>query len=149
MGDKAINSVEQYLESLPEERSEALRALRAKVVALLPPGFEEVYAWGMICYQVPKTRYPKTYNNQPLMLAGIASQKNHMAIYLVGLYMIPEMRTQFEQRWRATGKRFDAGKSCVRFRRLDDLVMPLIEEVVSTITVDGLIAAYEKGREKG
>jgi len=96
--------------------------------------------WGMIVYQVPLARYPNTYNGQPLAYAGLASQKNHMAVYLMGIYMDDEARQRFEAAYRATGKRYDVGKSCVRFRKLDDLPLGLIGESVALLGVDEFVA---------
>ena len=143
-----VKSVAEYLASLPEERAKALAEVRKVILANLPAGIEEVIAWGMICYQVPKATYPKTYNNQPLLVAGLGSQKNHMAVYLIGLYSSQPLRAHFEQQWRATGKRLDAGKSCVRFKKLDDLVLPLVAEVIAAITPQEMIRLYEEARKQ-
>ena len=100
--------------------------------------------WGMIVYQVPLARYSDTYNGQPLAYAALASQKNHMAVYLTGIYADDETRQAFEAAYRATGKRYDVGKSCVRFRKLDDLPLALIGESVARFGVDEFIAQVEK-----
>ena len=95
--------------------------VREVILKHLPVGYEEAINWGMITYQVPLETYPDTYNKKPLMYAALASQKHHMAIYLTGIYMDPDSKQSFEDTYRATGKRYDVGKSCVRFRKLDDL----------------------------
>ncbi len=100
----------------------------------------------MITYQVPLERYPDTYNGKPLMYAALASQKNYMSVYLTGIYIDEESRQNFEERYKATGKRYDAGKSCVRFRKLDDLSLPLIGEVISSFEVDEFIKRTERVR---
>jgi hypothetical protein len=100
--------------------------------------------WGMITYEVPLEVYPDTYNKQPLMFAALASQKNHMAVYLTGIYMSDAARDEFEKAYRATGKRFDVGKSCVRFRKLEDLPMDLIGKTVASLPMDQLIARFEE-----
>lgn len=142
---------DEYLASLPEDRREAIAAVRRVILDNLPGGYEEAMNWGMIAYQVPLARYPDTYNGRPLMCAALASQKQHMAVYLTGIYTSEERRRRFESAYEATGKRFDAGKSCVRFRRLDDLPLPLIGETIASLTVDDLIAATEAahGAKKG
>jgi hypothetical protein len=94
----------------------------------------------MIAYQVPLETYPDTYNGEPLMYAALASQKNHMAVYLTGIYMEDEKRATFEEAYRATGKRFDVGKSCVRFRKLEDLPLDLIGETIASTSVDDFVA---------
>ena len=102
--------------------------------------------WGMITYQVPLSRYPDTYNKQPLMMAALASQKNHMAVYLTGVYADEGSRARFDAAYKATGKRMDVGKSCVRFRKLEDLPLQLIGEAISEHSVDEFIDMTERAR---
>ena len=102
--------------------------------------------WGMIAYEVPLTIYPDTYNGQPLMYAALASQKNHMAVYLTGIYIDDDAQQSFEKAYRATGKRFDMGKSCVRFRKIEDLPLELIGEVIGSSNMASFIAEYEASR---
>lgn len=141
-----VDSIEGYLAALPDDRRKALEAVRATILENLPEGFEEVMNWGMVAYQVPLSRYPDTYNKQPLMLAALGSQKRHMAVYLSGIYADEEARERFEEAYRATGKRFDAGKSCVRFRKLDDLPLPVVGEAIAKFSVEDFIVTYEAGR---
>lgn len=126
-------TVEEYLDSLPEDRSAQISTVRDLILNHLPEGYEETMNWGMICYQVPLKVYPDTYNKQPLMYAALASQKNHMAVYLSGIYMFEDARTEFEIAYRETGKRLDAGKSCVRFRNLDNLPLDLIGNTIAAL----------------
>ncbi len=144
-------TIAEYLAALPGDRRPVIEQVRSVILANLPPGFEEAMNWGMITYQVPLERYPDTYNGQPLMFAAIASQKNHMAVYLTGIYMSEAARREFEAAYRATGKRFDVGKSCVRFRKLDDLPLDLIGETVGAISVETFIQRVEEigSRRKG
>jgi uncharacterized protein YdhG (YjbR/CyaY superfamily) len=142
------DSIEGYLAALPDDRREALEAVRATILENLPEGVEEAMNWGMITYEVPLERYPDTYNQQPLMFAALASQKRHMAVYLSGIYADDRARAQFEEQYRATGKRFDVGKSCVRFRKLDDLPLNVIGEAVARLSVEDFIVTYEAGRAK-
>jgi len=100
----------------------------------------------MIAYEVPLETYPDTYNRKPLMYAALASQKNHMAVYLTGIYTDDEARGKFEEAYRATGKRYDVGKSCVRFRKLDDLPLALIGESIASLGVEEFTARVEKAR---
>jgi uncharacterized protein YdhG (YjbR/CyaY superfamily) len=137
-------TVEGYLAELPADRREAIETVRAVILKNLPAGYEEVMNWGMITYEVPLATYPDTYNKQPLMFAALASQKNHMGVYLTGIYISHEARDEFETAYRATGKRFDVGKSCVRFRKLEDLPLELIGETIASIPVDRLIARFEE-----
>ena len=133
-------TVAQYLGELSEDRSKAIRAVRAVIRKNLPRGYEEAMSWGMIAYQVPLRTYPDTYNGRPLLYAALASQKNHMALYLSGIYASPTARMRFEKAYRATGKRFDVGQSCVRFRTLDDLPLPLIATTIGSLDAKALIA---------
>ena len=140
-------TVEQYLADLPEDRRRAVEAVRETILTNLPEGYEEAMNWGMISYQVPLEVHPDTYNGQPLMYAALASQKNHMAVYLSAIYANEKAREEFEAAYKATGKRFDVGKSCVRFKKLDDLPLDVIGEAVAGVPVDRFIALYEGGRD--
>ena len=148
-------TVEEYLAELPADRREAITEVRDVIVENLPEGYRETMNWGMIAYEVPLEVYPDTYNGQPLLYAALASQKNHMAVYLTGIYMSEGDGEEFEKAYRATGKRFDVGKSCVRFRRLEHLPLELIGEWVGRIPIPEFIARVEavhsprKGRTSG
>lgn len=141
-------TVEEYLAELTDERREAIQAVRQTVLENLPQGYEEAVNWGKITYQVPLEIYPDTYNKQPLMYAALASQKNHMSLYLMGIYMDEEAKDAFEDAYKATGKRYDVGKSCVRFKTLDDLPLPLIGESVAALEVEEFIQRSEEIRSK-
>ncbi len=133
-------TVQQYLESLPDERRTAISAVRKVIRGSLPDGYEEAMNWGMITYQVPLRTYPDTYNGQPLMYAALASQKNHMAVYLTAIYMSEQARKAFEAAYKATGKRLDVGRSCVRFRKLEDLPLALIGDTIASLSVDEFVS---------
>ena len=139
-------TVEAYLSELPEDRRGAISVVRDTIVVNLPGGYEEAMNWGMIAYQVPLERYPDTYNGQPLLYAALASQKNYMAVYLTGVYIDSDRRDDFLDRYRSTGKRLDVGKSCVRFRRLDDLPVELIGEAIAALDVDTFIEVHDRAR---
>ena len=147
------STVEDYLAELPEARREAVQEVRRVILAHLPEGYEEVMNWGMITYQVPLETYPDTYNKKPLMYAALASQKNHMAVYLTAIYMDEAAAQAFEASYRATGKRYDVGKSCVRFRKLTDLPLDLIGESIASLTVNEFVrrikAAGSTRRSRG
>lgn len=100
----------------------------------------------MITYEVPLETYPDTYNGKPLMYAALASQKNHMAVYLTGIYMNNLARRKFEMAYKTTGKKLDAGKSCIRFKKLDDLPLTLIGETIASLKVDEFIEQFRKAR---
>lgn len=139
-------TVGEYLDSLQEGRREAVAEVRDVVAANLPGGYVEAMNWGMITWQVPLERYPNTYNKQPLMYAALASQKNYMSLYLTSIYMDEDEAESFEARYRATGKRYDVGKSCVRFRTVDDLPLDLVAETIAATPVDAFIDQYEQAR---
>lgn len=141
-------TVDQYLAKLPPDRREALTKVRQVMLKNLPQGFEEAVNWGMIAYQVPLETYSDTYNKKPLMYAALASQKNHMAVYLSGIYTSDKSRKDFEAAYKATGKRFDVGKSCVRFRKIDDLPLDVIGRTIASMSVDELIALTEHAHSK-
>lgn len=133
-------TVDEYLSELPDERRNAIGKVRQTILDNLPQGYEEAMNWGVITYQVPLETCPDTYNGQPLMYAALASQKNYMAVYLTGIYMSDEARSRFEAAYKATGKRLDVGKSCVRFRKLEDLPLQLIGESIASEDIEGFVA---------
>ena len=137
------NTVEAYLTELPEDRQRALARVRSVIRKHLPRGFEEIMQYGMISYVVPLSRYPDTYNGQALTLASLASQKSHMAVYLMGVYDNPELRTWFESAYAKSGKKLDAGKSCVRFKKLDDLSLDAVAGAIERVSVSDMIAMSE------
>ncbi len=139
-------TVTEYLDELPPERRAAIAAVRDTILANLPDGYEEAMNWGMITYQVPPETYPDTYNGQPLQYAALASQKRHMAVYLTAVYASDEAREAFLDDYRATGKKLDVGKSCVRFKRLDDLPLALIGKTIAATAVEEFVARYEARR---
>ena len=138
----------EYVRSLPDDRRPAIEAVRRVVNDNLPPGYEEAMNWGMITWQVPLATYPDTYNGQPLMYAGLASQKRYMALHLMGIYTSPAAREAFEAAYRATGKRFDAGKACVRFRKLDDLPLDLVAETIAALPAAELVRLAQAARRR-
>ena len=139
-------TVAQYLSELPEDRREALQAVRAAVLKSLRKGYAEGMQYGMIGYFVPHSVYPPGYHcdpKQPLPFAGLASQKNHMAIYLMCLYSDPKLEAWFREAWAKTGKKLDMGKSCVRFKKIDDLPLKVIGQVIRRVPVKKFIEQYE------
>jgi uncharacterized protein YdhG (YjbR/CyaY superfamily) len=132
-------SIQEYLAEMPPNRREAIEKVRQTILENLPRGYEEALNWGMITYQVPLEVYPDTYNKKPLMYAALANQKNHMAVYLTGIYMDEKLSQEFEESYKKTGKRYDVGKSCVRFRTLDDLPLEVIADSIRAIEMDEFI----------
>ena len=137
---------EDYINGLSPERAEAIGALRELVLEHLPEGYAEVIDFGMISFVIPLETYPDTYNGHGLMYAAIASQKRHMAIYLMNVYGDEETASWFADEFAAAGKKLDMGKSCVRFKKLDDLPLDLIGRVIARTPVEEYIAFYEASR---
>ena len=136
--------VDAYLDELPPERREAVAAVRDVILRNLPQGFEERIQYGMIGYVVPLERFSDTYNGEPLSLAALASQKRHMALYLMGVYGGDD--ESFRERWLATGRKLDMGKSCVRFKKLDDVALDVIGAAIAKVPVDKFIECVEAAR---
>jgi uncharacterized protein YdhG (YjbR/CyaY superfamily) len=141
-------SVDAYLKSLPAERRAVVKTLRELVLENLPKGYEESFEWGYPTYEIPLAKYPDTYNKRPLCYAGIAAQKNHYAVYLMCVYQDAKLRKQLEDDFAKAGKKLDMGKSCVRFKKLEDVPLPAIARAIRAVTPGKYIAAYEKLKGK-
>ncbi|MNR78801.1 hypothetical protein D3C72_95000 [compost metagenome] len=138
-----------YIDSLPEDRKEAIAKLRAVITENLPPGFQEVMSYGMIGYVVPHSLYPAGYHcdpKLPLPFLSIASQKNFIAVYHMGIYAMPELLDWFTAQWAVASKRkLDMGKSCIRIKKPEEIPYALFGELASKLTPAQWIAAYEQG----
>jgi hypothetical protein len=135
-----------YLAGLPEERRTALEAVRKVIRRNLPRGFVESTGFGMISYEVPLRRYPDTYNGKPLTYVCLAAQKNHCALYMMGIYQAPEGAARLKAAFAAAGRKADMGKSCIRFRRAEELPLDVIGELVAGTSVADFIAQHEAAR---
>jgi hypothetical protein len=147
MVSSPARTVDAYLDSLPPDRREIIATVREIIVRNLPEGYSETMDYGMIGYGVSLDRYPETYNGHPLCYAALASQKNHCSLYLMSAYGAGEREGWLEREFERAGKKLDMGKSCVRFKSLDDLPLPAIGEFIASVPVEQFIAVYEKGRE--
>ena len=139
---------EAYLAELPPERADFVARLRALVNSNLPDGYVERMSWGMISWEVPLERYPDTYNGQPLVYAALAAQKSHTALYLNCVYASEERTDRLRSAWAATGRKLDMGKSCLRFKRAEDVAEDVLAETIRSIPVERFIAEYEAGRRR-
>jgi len=131
---------------LPEDRRAAIQAVRQVILKNLDKGFEEGMQYGGIGYYVPHKLYPAGYHcdpHQPLPFAGLASQKNHMAVYLTCLYGSAKDEEWFRKEWAKTGKKLDMGKSCIRFKKLEDLPLDVIGKAIARVPVAEYIGYYE------
>jgi hypothetical protein len=120
--------------------------VRELINANLPEGYEEGMLYGIISWHVPLERFPGTYNKQPLGLAGLANRKNYMVLYLNSVYADRETERWFKERWAESGKKLDMGKSCVYFKKLDDLPLDLVAEVIAREPLEQYVASYQKVR---
>ncbi|MET1110745.1 MAG: DUF1801 domain-containing protein [Allosphingosinicella sp.] len=139
---------EAYLAELPKERAGFVAGLRDLVNANLPDGYVERMSWGMISWEVPLELYPDTYNGKPLVYAALAAQKNHTALYLNGVYASGERTERLRSAWAATGRKLDMGKSCLRFKRPEEVAEAVLAETIRSIPVERFIAEHEAGRAR-
>ncbi|HET9416375.1 MAG TPA: DUF1801 domain-containing protein [Candidatus Limnocylindria bacterium] len=137
---------DEYIASLPEDRREAVRAVADVVRRNLPEGYREGMAFGMISWFVPLETFPDTYNGQPLGLAALASQKQYISLYLNNVYGDRDTEGWFRDRWAETGKPLDMGKSCIRFRRVEDVPLDVIGEVIRRTDLDTYLRHYREAR---
>ncbi len=133
---------------LTGERRRAIAEVRETVLANLPGGYHETMQHGMISYVVPLETYPVTYNRLPLVYAALASQKNYMSLYLMNIYAEAGAEEWFVEGFKARGKRLNMGKSCVRFKTLDDLPIDLVGMAIARTSVARFIELYEMSRRK-
>ena len=143
----SAKTVDEYLKSLPADRRAAINAVRKVILANLPEGYEECMSYGMIGYLVPHRIYPKGYHcdpSLPLPFANLASQKNHMALYLMCCYGDKATDQWFRKAWEAAGKKLDMGKSCVRFKKLEDVSLEVIGQLIARVPVKKYIARMEQ-----
>lgn len=142
-------SVADYLQQLAPDRRVAIEAVRRVVLKHLPKGYEEVMQYGMLGYVVPLKAYPLGYlnrGNEPVPYVCLASQKNYMSIYLMSAYGPGEK--DFRKAYAATGKKLDMGKSCIRFRRVEDLALDVIGKAVARWPLQEWVAICEASWSK-
>jgi uncharacterized protein YdhG (YjbR/CyaY superfamily) len=141
-------TVDEYMAALPADRRAALTTLREVINANLPKGYEEDMQFGMPGWYIPLSRYPDTYNGHPLGIAGFASQKQYMALYLLTVYGDPKLEKWFKAAYAKSGKKLDMGKSCLRFKSIEDLPLDVIAETIRKVSVEDYIGNYEATRKK-
>lgn len=146
------NSPKEYIDQLPDERKPMIRKLRATIRKNLPKGFQETMSYGMIGYVVPHSVYPPGYHcdpELPLPFMNIASQKNFIAVYHSGIYADPKLMKWFTGQYpKYSSRKPDMGKSCIRFRRMDDIPYDLIGQLASKMTAEDWITTYEKALKR-
>lgn len=148
-----MDTVDEYIAALPDIRKSAIGKLRDVIQSNLPDGFEEQMSYGMIGYVVPLSRYPKGYHakkDEPLPFISIASQKNHIALYHLGIYGDKSLEEWFAQEYaKKVPTKLDMGKSCIRFKNPATIPYDLIAELCQKITIDEYIRMYERNKKQG
>jgi hypothetical protein len=147
VSSKAI-SVDDYLAELPPERRSVVASVRDLVRRNLPEGYQETMNWGMISYEIPLERYPHTHNKQPLSYAALAAQKNFYTLYLNSVYQDGERKKWLEREFTKAGKKLDMGKSCLHFKRLEDLPLDVIAQAIGSTPPRKFIEQYEASRTR-
>lgn len=141
------NSPEAYICQLPEDRKQAMDKLRITIKENLPTGFKETISYGMIGYVVPHSIYPSGYHvnpEEPLPFISIASQKNYVALYHMGIYTFPEVLAWLQQEYpKHVHTKIDMGKSCIRFKKMESIPYDLIAELCKKITLEDYLKKYE------
>lgn len=142
-----VTTVKEYINELPEDRRESINKLRKAIKDNLPQGFEEGIGYGMIGYVVPHNLYPAGYHcdpKLPLPFLSIASQKNFIALYHMGIYSDDKLLNWFLNEYpKHTAQKLDMGKSCIRFKKTDQIPYKLIGELASKMTVKQWVEKYE------
>jgi Domain of unknown function (DU1801) len=140
-------TIEDYLASLPDDRKIAMNELRKNILSHIPKGFQECMSYGMIGYVIPHTIYPSGYHcdpKLPLPFMNIASQKNFIAVYHMGIYSDPKLMEWFtETHLKISSKKIDMGKSCIRYKKMEDIPFNLIGELAGKVTPQDWIYRYE------
>lgn len=148
MTSKDASTVEEYLAGLPDDRREVVSKVRSMVLANLPRGYRETFAWGMISYEIPLERYPDTYNKKPLCYVALAAQKNYYALYLMGAYAKPGQPEALADAFARAGKKLDMGKSCLRFKKPEDLPLDAIGRIIADVQPAEMIEFARSARRK-
>lgn len=147
-----MSTVDEYINELDEERKTVITKLRKIILENIPKGFEETINYGMIGYVVPHSIYPSGYHcdtKLPLPFINIASQKSHVAVYHMGIYAKEELMNWFTSEYPKYSKRkLNMGKSCIRFKKMEDIPYQLIGELVSKMTVEDWVNCYEENFKK-
>ena len=141
-------TVSEYLDALPDDRRAVVSKLRTFVRKHLPAGYKEQIGFGTITYAVPQTKLRDTYNGQPLCYAAIAANKNYYSLYLMNAYGDPKEAKKLVDGFKKHGKKLDMGKSCLRFKSLDDLPLDVVGDVIASTPVDAYVRSYLETRKK-
>ncbi len=140
-------TVQDYLASLTPEQRSVIEPVRFLILSHLPSGFVETINWGMLSYEVPLELYPNTNNKKPLSYVGLAVQKKYYSLYLMPAYMEQNVYQTLMAAFEKAGKKLSMGKSCIRFKKVDDLPLELIGSIIASHSVSSFISAYETVRK--
>src|SRR5580698_8716079 len=144
----SVKTPAQYIASLPTDRAKTIATVRGLVNQHIPRGYDECIVWGTIGWTIPLSRYPDTYNQQPITYVALSSQKNFCSLYLMGAFWSASQLEQLKAAFVAAGKKLDMGKCCVHFESPDDLPLEAIGKLISAISSEKWIEMYEESRLK-
>jgi hypothetical protein len=148
MQNKTAKTADEYLAALEPDRREAIAAVRTVIRQNLPKGYAEFVSWGMLSYGIPLSRFPNTYNGQPLCYAALAAQKNYCSLYLMSVSGDKRHEAKLRDGFKAAGKKLDMGKSCIRFQSPDDLSLDVVGELIAAVSPEKWIEIFEKSRKR-
>jgi hypothetical protein len=144
--NRNATTVEEYVESVPEYRRPMVEAIREAVNRSLPEGYEEGMQYGMIGWYVPHSRYPLGYHcdpEEPLPFVQLGNQKSHVGLYLFCTYFDEDKQAWLQEEWKKSGKKLDMGKSCIRIKKLDQVPLNVVEQVVASVPVKEFVSRYD------
>ena len=148
MVSSAAATVDEYLASLDEPRRTQVSELLQLIRSSIPQGYDECMRWGMISFEVPMSVSGPTYNQQPLNYVALASQKNYISIYLLGIYASADLTNEFHERWAKSGKKLNMGKACVRLKNLEQADLETIKWAVGLANPIEYVAAVQVARKR-
>ena len=144
MVSSSATTVQQYISQLESDKAKVIRFVRNLILKNLPNGLKETMDWGMINYEIPLSTFPKTYNNKPLSVMSLASQKHHYALYLHGVYCDEKLHASFIKEAEEEVGKLNMGKSCLRFKNLESFPIKSIQKVIKKVTPEMYIKCYER-----
>ena len=139
MVSTSTTTATDYLASLPQDRREVISAVRELILRNLPEGYQETINWGMLSYEVPLETYPDTYNKKPLSYVGLAAQKNYNSLYLMSVYQDPADYQELIKAFDGMGVKPNMGKSCIRFKKLDQIPLEIIGRLIAKTSVQDFV----------
>lgn len=148
MVQSSTATVAQYLASLPPDRRAVMARVRAAVKRAMPRGYKESMGFGVICWSVPRSVLPDTYNGQPLCYVALAAQKRHFALYLMGCYGDKTLMDELRSGYKAKGLKLDMGKSCLRFTSLDGIALDVVARSIARVPMAKYVEIYKASRHR-